>query len=308
MICDLVENSQVSAEFLCTGIQEGETKQGKVYFTVRLTDSSGSIEAKIWNKEAILSGFEPGEVVSITGSVSLYNNEKQITIKSIKKSEVQQPLLFVPRTKYDVDTMWQSLKNRLDMVDNMWCRMLLTEFFSDEDIGVKFREHSAAVSVHHAYVGGLLEHTLHVVLGAYAMAKAYTNLNKDLLITAAALHDIGKLHEISAFPENQYTLVGHCVGHVSEGAMMVKAAADSIPGFPEDVKLKIIHCILAHHGKLEWGSPVLPALPEAVVISRMDELDATLKQFEEVTTENQWTTYNKYLGLRPGSGEFCEEE
>lgn len=302
MIRDFVVGNTINEKFLCSDFQEGKTKSNKPYYSLELTDRSGKISAKVWDVSKVLTIIATGDIVEVSGTVEKYQESLQLNISSICVCSGEEPAEFLQRTSYDVEEMWECLMKLHSGVESFWCSALLKSIFEDTSLVKKFKTHSAAVSVHHAYVGGLLEHTLRVTEGANLLGKMYGNLNRDLLVTAASLHDIGKLYEISNFPENQYTLIGQCVGHVTYSALIVSKAMDAIEGFPDSVRYRILHCILAHHGKLEYGSPKIPAIPEAIIISRMDELDAILNQFNGLTPEKQWKEYNRYLGVKPGLG------
>lgn len=308
MINDAVKGT-LKGEFLIRKLEEKLTKKGKPYWDLTLSDSSGTILAKIWNVNLCVR-LQPLDVISCSGEVSEYQGELQYTISedSVTVLPDADKTEFCPRTPYSTEKMWGMLLDILQEVENPWCKSLLNSFVEDTDFVEKFCRSSAAVTVHHDYVGGLLEHTLFIIRTAKRVCGIYTWLNKDLLITSAFLHDIGKMKEISEFPENQYTNFGYCVGHVTGSALMVASKCDAIEGFPEDVKLKIIHCILAHHGKLEYGSPKVPALPEVLVLSELDNLDAKLKIFEGAVSSGDWKSYNRYLETYAASGEFHEDE
>ena len=181
---------------------------------------------------------------------------------------------------------------------NIYIRQLLVAFFGDKDFAKKFKEHSAAKRVHHGFMGGLLEHTLSVVKLCDFYCSQYPILNKDLLITAALCHDIGKINEISDFPENDYTDEGQLIGHIVMGTMMVDEKIKAIQGFPVKLSNELKHCILAHHGELEFGSPKKPALIEALALNFADNTDAKLETFIEALAEEnrqggEWRGYNK---------------
>lgn len=219
-----------------------------------------------------------GELVSFQGAL-------QLNIKSIRPVEEGQydPAEYMPCSDHDVEEMYEELLGYLKKVKNTYLAQLIELFFvKSEKIIRAFKGHSAAKSVHHSFMGGLLQHTLAVVKLCDFYCDQYPLLNRDLLLTAAALHDIGKLKELSAFPENNYTDDGQLLGHIVIGSEWVGEAVRQIPDFPHKLKRELQHCIIAHHGELEYGSPKKPALPEAVALNYADNTDAKLQTLTEI--------------------------
>ena len=208
---------------------------------------------------------------------------------------------YLPCSDKDVDLMYEELLGFIQSVRAPYLRQLLESFFvQEEGFAKKFKFHSAAKSVHHGFVGGLLEHTLGVTKNCDYFAQAYPMLDRDLLITAAIFHDIGKLSELSAFPRNDYTDEGQLLGHIMIGAQMVSDRIRTIAGFPETKARELLHCILSHHGELEFGSPKKPALMEALALSFADNVDAKLETMKEALSgagpaNLQWQGYNRML-------------
>ena len=206
----------------------------------------------------------------------------------------------MPTSRYDINTMYQELLSWIGTVKNQYLSGLLTYYFiQDQETAKRFRMSSAAKSVHHGFVGGLLEHTLSVTRFCDFMVKSYPILNRDLLITAAILHDIGKTKELSLFPQNDYTNDGQLLGHIMIGAEMVHDAAQKIDGFPQELENQLKHCILAHHGELEYGSPKKPAMVEAVALNLADNADAKMETltelFDAAPAGNEWLGYNRFF-------------
>lgn len=304
MLSDLKVGTVIHEIVLCRCVEERTTKTNKPYFTLKVSDRTGTITANDWEHKYI-NGDEAGSVIEIDGNVVEFNGELQITISKCVLTDLPcEP--FCPASKYSQESMFNNLVVILNEVEDTWCKRLIAYFIENNQFRETFCKHSAARSIHHDYVHGLLEHTLYVTKLSATIGSIYKNLNKDLLITAAFLHDVGKTYELSSFPTNDYTTYGNLIGHVAGSALMVNKACDTIEGFPEDTRLKIIHCILAHHGKLEWGSPKLPALPEAFVISTMDNLDAKLKIFEKYCDSDKWSPMVRELGTAVHSGEFLD--
>lgn len=207
---------------------------------------------------------------------------------------------YLPVSSKDIKTMYGELRGLIDSMKNPFLRKLAGSYFiEDKDFVRRFCFHSAAKSVHHGFVGGLLEHTLSVVKMCDYFSKQYPALNRDLLLTAAMFHDIGKTKELSAFPENDYTDEGQLLGHIIIGVQMLEERIAAMPGFPKKLEHELIHCILAHHGELEYGSPKKPALIEALALNLADNADAKLETMTEILKgagDNMgWLGYNRFM-------------
>lgn len=309
MIKDLEVGKISSFPALVRKIEIKQKKNGESYADFTLSDKTGSVKGKAWRLSQV-KDVEEGNVVWVdSAGVQEYAGEMQVVLNGTLECVVDaDPLEYCVSSKFAAEDMLAVLQKCISEVENEWCKKLLLYFFDDKSFLDMFCTCAAGETVHGAYVGGLLEHTLFVTRAVKQIGKIYTWLNKDLMITAAILHDIGKTKELSPFPKNQYTDYGRFVGHVVGSAFMVNKACDEISGFPDDVRLKLIHCILAHHGKLEFGSPKLPVVPEAFVISTMDNLDAKLNIFNETVKVNEWSSYNRFLEGYVTSGDFNEEK
>ena len=299
-IKDLQEGNAVRDIYYCKQKNAAVTKNGKDYLNVILQDNTGTMDAKVWevNSPSIID-FETGEVVYIYGEVTSFNGALQISVKQSRpaKEGEYDPAEYFPMTSKNTDEMWKKLSDYIDSVKNPHLNALLHKIFiEDTALAERFKKNSAAKSMHHGFIGGLLEHTLSVTDNCEFMAGRYPLIKRDLLITAALLHDVGKTKEISLFPENDYTDEGNLLGHIVIGAQMVETAASSIDGFPETLKNELEHCILAHHGKLEFGSPKVPALMEAFALNFADDMDAKMEMFTELADKvhnTDWQGYNK---------------
>ena len=299
-IKDLQEGNAVRDIYYCKQKNAAVTKNGKDYWNVILQDNTGTMDAKVWevNSPSIID-FETGEVVYIYGEVTSFNGALQISVKQSRpaKEGEYDPAEYFPMTSKNTDEMWKKLSDYIDSVKNPHLNALLHKIFiEDTALAERFKKNSAAKSMHHGFIGGLLEHTLSVTDNCEFMAGRYPLIKRDLLITAALLHDVGKTKEISLFPENDYTDEGNLLGHIVIGAQMVETAASSIDGFPETLKNELEHCILAHHGKLEFGSPKVPALMEAFALNFADDMDAKMEMFTELADKvhnTDWQGYNK---------------
>lgn len=299
---DLREGSRISDIYFCKQKQSLQTKAGKPYDSLILQDKTGTIDAKIWdvNSQGIYD-FEAFDYVDVVGEVVSFQGALQVNVKSIRPLQEGEydPSEYMPCSPYNIEDMFQELLGILKTVKNTYLAQLIDLFFVKSEKIVKvFKNHSAAKSVHHSFIGGLLQHTLSVVRLCDFYCKNYTMLNRDLLLTAAALHDIGKLKELSAFPENNYTDEGQLLGHIVMGSEWINDAARQIQDFPAKLKRELQHCILAHHGELEYGSPKKPALPEAVALNYADNTDAKLQTLTEIFSvpanmTGEWTPMNR---------------
>ena len=301
-INELREGNRMSGVYLCKHKQSAVTKNGKQYENVILQDRTGTIDAKIWDPNSMgIDEFEALDYVDISGDITVFNGALQVSIKRARKAGEGEynPADYLPTSRYDIDTMYQELLSWIGTVKNQYLSAILTYYFiQDQETVKRFRMSSAAKSVHHGFVGGLLEHTLSVTRFCDFMAKSYGILNRDLLITAAILHDIGKTKELSLFPQNDYTDDGQLLGHIVIGTEMVSDKIRMIPGFPTVLASELKHCILAHHGEYEYGSPKKPALMEAMALNLADNADAKLETFTEIlegTSETGWLGYNRFF-------------
>ncbi|MBR0173054.1 MAG: HD domain-containing protein [Lachnospiraceae bacterium] len=300
LIRDLKEGDRVAGIYLCKTKNPAVTKNGKPYENLILQDKTGQIDAKIWEPHSEGIGeFAPLDFVDIFGDVTSFNGALQISVKRARlcREGEYDPADYVPVSSRDNDEMYKELTELVKSVKNRHLHAVLRAVFvEDEAFAGRFRKSSAAKSVHHGFVGGLMEHTVSVAKLCDHLARTYPVLNRDLLVTAALTHDIGKVTELSAFPENDYTDEGQFLGHIYIGAQQVEACIAKLPDFPVLLKNELIHCILAHHGKLEFGSPKKPAIPEAIALNLADELDAKMETFKELFASSQtpgWQGYNR---------------
>ena len=297
----LHDGQHIQDVYLCKSKSRAVTKNGKDYENVVLQDRTGTIDAKIWDpNSAGIAEFEAMDYIYVSGMVTSFNGQLQASLKQVRKAEEGDyiPADYVPVTEKNTTVMFNELCALKDSVKNEYLKALLDSFFvADKEFVDSFRSHSAAKNIHHGFVGGLLEHTLSVTKHCDYFAKCYPMLNRDLLITTAMLHDIGKTRELSLFPKNDYTDDGQLLGHIMIGAEMIHDRCREIPNFPEELEKEVKHCILAHHGEYEYGSPKKPALMEAVALNLADNLDAKLETFTEIFknngTNDAWIGYNK---------------
>ncbi|MBO6148933.1 MAG: HD domain-containing protein [Lachnospiraceae bacterium] len=302
-LAGLNEGDTLSDIYLCKHKAQAVTRNGKPYLNVILADKTGILEAKIWEPTSgAIADFEVMDYIYAFGDVSRYQGALQGSLKRVKLAHEGEyiPADYVPVSPFGIDTMEKELAAVIETVKNQYLQRLLKSIFiENKDFAGRFRNSSAAKSVHHSFVGGLMQHTLAVTRLCKYYVKAYPTLNHDLLISAALLHDIGKIREISPFPRNDYTDDGQLLGHIVMGSEMVAEAAKEIPDFPPKLLRELQHCILAHHGEYEFGSPKKPALIEAMALNFADNTDAKLETFSELisnhTAEDQdaWFGFNR---------------
>ena len=296
----LHEGETIRNVYLCKGKRSAETRNGRPYDNLILQDKTGTLDGKVWDpKSGGIADYDELDFIEVYGEIISYNNNLQMNIKQIRKVQEGEYIAadYMPTTEKSTDGMYEELLGYIKKVDNQYLRQVLDYYFiKDETFIRNFKGHSAAKTVHHGFAGGLLEHTLSVVKFCDYMVGAYPILNKDLLFTAAICHDIGKTKELSSFPENDYTDEGQLLGHIVIGVEMIGDAVRNIPDFPEKLANELKHCIVAHHGELEYGSPKKPALAEAMALNLADNADAKMQTLTELFKDkksNDWLGYNR---------------
>lgn len=301
---DLREDMTINEIYFCRKKQELQTKAGKPYYSVTLQDKTGNLDGKVWNTmSGGIDEFSSLDYVNVSGRITSFQGNLQLNIDRVRKCEEGEydEADYMPCTKKNMDEMYGELTQLIGTIKEPHLKQLLEQFFvQDGTFQKNFRQHSAAKSVHHGFIGGLLEHTLGVTKLCDFFANTYPLINRDLLLTAAMFHDMGKLIELSGFPENDYTDAGQLLGHIYIGAHIVENACDGIEGFPPQLKRELIHCILAHHGELEYGSPKKPALVEAFALNFADNVDAKFETLLELMAggdpENlEWLGFQRTL-------------
>lgn len=296
----LHEGETIRNIYLCKGKRSAETRNGKPYDNLILQDKTGTLDGKVWDPNSGgIADYDEKDFIEVYGEIISYNNNLQMNIKQIRKAQEDEynPADYMPTTDKSTEGMYESLKGYIRQINNTYLRQAVEYYFVNDAAFIKkFKAHSAAKSVHHSFSGGLLEHTLSVVRFCEYMVSAYPILNKDLLYAAAICHDIGKIKELSTFPDNDYTDDGQLLGHIVIGVEMMNDAIRSIPGFPERLASELKHCIVAHHGELEYGSPKKPALAEAMALNFADCTDAKMQTLTEIFKDKHttdWLGYNR---------------
>ncbi len=292
------ENARVVSYFALVTVSVREKKgDAGQYLALVLGDKTGQMEARMWEEFADSIGTcNEGCYVKVQGQVSKYQGKFQITLEKMRlaaSSEVE-PADFQPTTRFDVETMWAELRGLVSAFANEDLRRLVFAFLDDEELAAAYKSAPAAKRLHHAWIGGLLEHVLALVKVCLATAPLYPEVDADLLVTGAILHDIGKVKELKWASSFGYTMEGQLVGHISIAQRMLEEKVRGLLDFPERLRVLVEHMILSHHGRYEFGSPKLPMTPEAILLSALDDLEA---KFEAMRREFEGAAS---AGKKPG--------
>jgi len=298
-IKELHDGDMVSENYFCKQKQTLQTKAGKNYYSLVLQDKTGTLDGKVWELNSGIEHFDAMDYIRVEGQVVSFQGALQLNIRRVRRlSEGEYDVSeYMPCTKKDTTEMYKELLGYIASLKDAQFKLLAESYYKEDP---KFKEmflsHSAAKTMHHNFVGGLLEHTVSVTKLCSYLADNYPVLDRDLLLTAAMFHDVGKLAEISGFPENDYTDAGQLLGHIYIGADWLSKRMDKLGGFSVKRKNELLHCILSHHGELEYGSPKKPALAEALALSMADNLDAKLAGVTALfdsTEEAGWLGFQK---------------
>jgi 3'-5' exoribonuclease len=302
--CTRHENKIVTSNFVVVSKQIKPKKTGEPYLALTLGDRSGQLEAKMWdNVEEVLNAFEQDDFLKVKGLVNKYKNRFQLTVHKLRKlgeSEIEFAD-YLPKTTKNVDELWQTLASFVASFQDPHLKALVQSFMSDPEIAAAYRNAPAAKTLHHAYIGGLLDHVVSLFRSCDLVARNYPQINRDLLLTGAFFHDIGKIHELAYNRSFSYTTRGQLLGHMIIELEMLQAKIALIPDFSPELKTLVEHMIISHHGEYEFGSPKLPMFPEALLLHYMDDLDSKMEamraHFErEADLESPWSSYNASLG------------
>lgn len=288
--------------YLCRSKLMLTAKTGKSYYSLILQDKTGTIDAKVFDINSGIDEFDALDYIDVTGQVSSFQGNLQWKLTRVRRCDADEynPDDYMMSSPYDREEMYAELMKLMSDVKNAFLRKLIDKYFVEDEKFIKrFKSHSAAKSVHHGFLGGLLQHTLAVVKMCKFMGDNYSVIDKELLMTAALFHDIGKMEELADFPSSDYTDEGQLLGHIFIGAELIRNEVRNIPNFPPKMAAELIHCILAHHGELEFGSPKKPAIVEALALHMADNLDAKMETFTEIfeaAGENmEWLGFNRML-------------
>jgi len=296
---DIKEDDQVRGLYLVKVKRTGSTKKGDPFLSMTLADRTGEIEARVWERVGELSPlFKEGDVIDVEGYAGSYREQTQLTLTALKVAEdISDPTLFMEATPKDVTRMVASLRDILKGIKNASMKALVEKFLSDRNFMILFRKAPAAKNFHHSYIGGLLEHTLSVCQMASLVADHYPELDRDLLITGAFLHDLGKIKELKFERQIDYSDEGRLLGHLTLGVAMVDEKLVGLKNFPGEIAVRLKHLILSHHGEYEFGSPKRPKFLEAFALHLIDDLDAKMnglsRFMEKDRQEGTWTDFSR---------------
>ena len=301
--CARLENQTITSFFVVASKQVKSKKNGDLYLSAILADRSGTLQANMWDNVAdALDAFEQDDFVKVKGVIHKYNGRWQLTMHKVRRLDEQEIEYadYIPKTSKDIDQLWRTLGEFVETIQDPWLRSLVKDFMSDEAIATAYKDAPAAKTLHHAFVGGLLDHVVSLFTACDLVARNYPQVNRDLLLTGAFLHDIGKVHELAYHRSIAYTTKGQLLGHMIIELEMLHQKIACLPGFPDELKILIEHMILSHHGQYEFGSPKLPMFPEALMLHYLDDLDSKMEsmraQFErEAELDSAWTSYNPSL-------------
>ncbi len=297
-IKDIKENAKVEGDYLVKSKAVAQTRQGNPFLTLSLGDRTGTVEARVWDRvEFISTQFKEGDIVTITGQASTYRNRIQIQINELKqnKSPVD-PVIFHESSPKDITQMFSELKKLTHRIKNRHLRTLIESFMADHQFIWQFKKAPAAKIFHHSYLGGLLEHTLSVAQMAILVNEHYPDLDGDLLLSGAILHDIGKIDELNFELNIEYSDKGRLLGHIVLGILMVEEKLKTLQGFPPELALRLKHLVLSHHGEFDLGSPKRPKFLEAFALHLIDDMDAKInglsRLLKDDRQEGSWTVFN----------------
>lgn len=302
-INELTDGERIVDFYFCKQRQSMKSqKTGKNYLSLVLSDKTGTISGKVWDISRDIQSFNEGDYIKIDANVQTFNNDLQLNIKKIRKAQEGEydEADYIPTTDKNVNDLYTKLNDYISSIEDQYIKKLLTNIFIENNtIAENFKKHTAAKAMHHNYMGGLIEHTISVTAICDFFASHYDDVNRDVLIASALLHDIGKIKELSDFPNIDYTDDGELLGHIVMGSEFIGTEADKIDGFPHQLRSLIQHNILAHHGEYEYGSPKLPRTIEAFILHCADDTDAKVKMFETAIADSPsnsvWAGYNRIL-------------
>lgn len=303
-VTDLTEGEGVTSFFLAKQIQVRQRRSGEPYLALVLGDRTGEVAAVMWEgAEEASRELSEGDIVKVQGVLGSYQRERQLTVTRLRKAAPEEILLedYLPRSPQDPAVLLARLRETVDGMGEAHLKRLLADLLADESFVAAFAAAPAAKSIHHAVLGGLLEHTVSVVGLCRLLADYYPAVDRDLLLAGAILHDVGKVRELTWDRVFDYTDAGRLLGHITLGALLAEERIRALPGFPEELAQRLLHCILSHHGELEWGSPRRPKTLEALILHYAEDLDGKVNSFLSFAQRHPdpqrpgWTQFNKAL-------------
>jgi 3'-5' exoribonuclease len=305
LVSELNSEQNVTTFFLVCEKEIRNTREGKPYLRLELGDRSGTIEARMWDQfESAAKGINRDDFVKVQGRVEIYRNRPQLAVLQVRLAKPEEIDLadFLPQTKADVAKLYGELLEYAASISNPWLKKLVAGILNDPAIAARYKRAPAAKVMHHAYLGGLLEHVISLCGLAKLAAAHYPELDVDLLLTAAMLHDVGKLDELGYERAIGYTVEGQLLGHIVMEVATVSKSMDAIEGFPANLKTVVQHMLISHHGEYEFGSPKLPMIREALVFHYLDDLDSKIAAVGAALAiesgEPEWSAYSGALGRK----------
>ena len=300
-IKDIKEDDQVHGRYLVKVKKTGQTKNGDPFISITLSDRTGDVESRVWENALELSSlFNEGAILEVEGYATSYKSRIQLVLSNLKVADEEDPIIFLESAPRDIDEMMGALRGIITKIKDSHLKALSNRFVSDRSFTELFKRAPAAKNFHHNYIGGLLEHTLAVCEMSLRVTEQYQNLDRDLMITGAFLHDIGKVREFRYDTWIEYSDEGRLFGHLVQGIEMVDEKLAGIKNFPDEKALRLKHIILSHHGEYEFGSPKRPKFLEAFALHLIDDLDAKMnglgRFMEKDMKEGAWTDFNKMFG------------
>jgi 3'-5' exoribonuclease len=302
-VSELTSEQTITSFFLVSAKELRNTREGKPYLRLELCDRSGAVEARMWTKfEVVAQEVAREDIVKVEARVELYRDRAQLALIQLRKARPDEIELadYLPHTREDVDKMWAELLAHGRSIGNAWLQTLVLSILNDATVSPRYKKAPAAKVMHHAYLGGLLEHVVGLCGLAKQVAAHYQpELDVDLLLAAAILHDVGKLDELCYERAIGYTTDGQLLGHIVMELETVSRAIDKIVGFPAELKTVVLHLLISHHGEYEFGSPKLPMIREALVFHYLDDLDskmaATRTALAQESGDEEWSAYSGAL-------------
>ncbi len=299
-IKDLKGNDVVRSTFLVQSKAMPMSKNGKPYLSLLLSDSTGVIDTRIWNDvESVGALFQEGDVVAVSAKTHLFQNRMQMVVSHlvpVPMSEVD-PLSYLPRSADNLDEKFQELVAIFEGLDNPWVKQVGLALLNDPEISSRYKVCPAAKTIHHAFLGGLLVHSLQLIHLVDAVLPLYPKLDRSILVFGAAFHDFGKIFELSYANGFGYTDEGKLVGHITIGVQLLDRKIQAIPDFPKDLEYQLKHLILSHHGRLEYGSPKRPQTLEAQLLHHLDDMDSKINSIQTLmeteANDNRWTAHHR---------------
>jgi 3'-5' exoribonuclease len=304
-VSDLNAEQTITTFFLVHARELRNTREGKQYLRLELGDRSGTVEARMWDQfESAAKDVARDDIVKVQARVEIYRNRPQLAILQVRRARPEEVDLadYLPHTQEDIGKLWAEVLEHVNSIRDPWLKKLIGHVFSDRHTTECYKRAPAAKTMHHAYLGGLLEHVVSLCGLAKQVASHYPELNLDLLLTAAILHDVGKLEELCYDRSIGYTTEGQLLGHIVMELETVTRAMDAVEGFPGKLKTVVQHLLISHHGQYEFGSPKLPMIREALVFHYLDDLDSKLASVRSALAtdsgEEEWSSYSSALGRK----------